>query len=122
MLANLPTWKVGFKGFEALHNTVLDIDDHLLRFDIQMLVGQMYDELWQLFEMFERNNNKLSLNVECKKNMHLRQMTLHDIFKQYNMNPDFCQKHCKLDQDAYLSGRLMYSYLKCRPHLQPNIF
>jgi hypothetical protein len=34
-----------FKGFEALHNTVLDIDDQLLCSDVQMEVGQMYDEL-----------------------------------------------------------------------------
>ena len=31
-------------------------------------------------------------------------MTLHDMFKQSNMNPDFCQKNCALNQDAYLSG------------------
>ena len=34
-----------FKGFKALHNTVLDIDDQLLCSDIQMKDGQMYDEL-----------------------------------------------------------------------------
>ena len=33
-----------FKGFEALHNTVLDIDQ-LLCTEVQMEVGQMYDEL-----------------------------------------------------------------------------
>ena len=34
-----------FKGFEALHNIVLDIDDQLLCSDVQTEVGQMYDEL-----------------------------------------------------------------------------
>jgi hypothetical protein len=34
-----------FKGFEALHNTALDIDDQLLCSDVQMEAGQMYDEL-----------------------------------------------------------------------------
>ena len=34
-----------FKGFEALHNTVLDIDDQLLCSDVQMEAEQMYDEL-----------------------------------------------------------------------------
>ena len=34
-----------FKGFEALHNIVLDIDDQLLCFDVQTKVGHMYDEL-----------------------------------------------------------------------------
>ena len=34
-----------FKGFEALHGTVLDIDDQLLCFDVQTEARQMYDEL-----------------------------------------------------------------------------
>ena len=34
-----------FKGFEALHNTVLDIDDQLLCANVQTEVGHMYDEL-----------------------------------------------------------------------------
>ena len=34
-----------FKGFEALHNIVLDIDGQLLCSDVQTEVGQMYDEL-----------------------------------------------------------------------------
>jgi hypothetical protein len=34
-----------FKGFEALHNTVLNINDQLLRSDVQTEVGHMYDEL-----------------------------------------------------------------------------
>ena len=32
-----------FKGFEALHNIVLDNDNQLLCFDVQMEAGQMYD-------------------------------------------------------------------------------
>ena len=31
-------------------------------------------------------------------------MTLYDMFKQYSMNPDFCQKKCALNRDAYLNG------------------
>ena len=34
-----------FKGFEALHNIVLDIDDQLLCSNVQTEAGQMYDEL-----------------------------------------------------------------------------
>ena len=34
-----------FKGFEALHNIALDIDDQLLCSDVQTEAGQMYDEL-----------------------------------------------------------------------------
>ena len=34
-----------FKGFEALHNVVLHIDDQLLCFKVQTEAGQMYDEL-----------------------------------------------------------------------------
>ena len=34
-----------FKGFEALHNIVLDIDNQLLCFDVHMGARQMYDEL-----------------------------------------------------------------------------
>ena len=34
-----------FKGFEALHNIVLDIDNQLYCSDVQTEVGQIYDEL-----------------------------------------------------------------------------
>ena len=34
-----------FKGFEALHIIVLDIDDQLLCSDVQMEVEQMYGEV-----------------------------------------------------------------------------
>ena len=92
-----------FKGFEAPHNIVLGMDDQLLCSDVQTEVGQIYDELRRLFEMFQRNDNKLTLNVKYKKFIHSRQMTLHDMFKQRNMNPDFCQKICTLNQDAYIN-------------------
>ena len=51
-----------FKGFETLHNTVLDIDDQLLCTDVQTEAEQIYDELQRLFETFQRNINKLTLN------------------------------------------------------------
>ena len=41
-----------FRGFEALHNIILDIDDLLLCSDVQTEARQMYDELRQLFETF----------------------------------------------------------------------
>ena len=34
-----------FKGFEALHNTILDINDQFHCSDVQTKVGQMFDEL-----------------------------------------------------------------------------
>ena len=71
-----------FKGFEALHNNILDINDQLLCSDVQTEVAQMYDELRRLSETFQRNVNKLTSNVKCKKFMHSQQMTLHDMFKQ----------------------------------------
>ena len=40
------------KGFEALHNIVLDIDDELLCSDVQMEPRQMYDQLRRSFETF----------------------------------------------------------------------
>ena len=43
---------VDFKDFEALHITVLDIDNQLLCSDVQTKVGQIYDELQWLFETF----------------------------------------------------------------------
>ena len=39
-----------FKGFEALHNIVLDIDDQLLCFDAQTEAEHMNDEERRLFE------------------------------------------------------------------------
>ena len=46
-----------FKGFEALHNIVLDIDIQLRCSDVQTEAGQMYDELQRLFEMIQQNVN-----------------------------------------------------------------
>ena len=46
-----------FKGFEALHNIVLDIDVQLRCSDVQTEAGQMYDELQRLFEMIQQNVN-----------------------------------------------------------------
>ena len=62
------------------------------------VVKHMYDELQRSFEMFQRNINKMALIVKRKKIMHSRKMTLHDMFKQESMNPDFCQKNCALKQ------------------------
>ena len=56
-----------FKGFEALHIIVININDQLLCFDVQTEARQMYDELRRLFEMFQQNINKLTLNVKNKK-------------------------------------------------------
>ena len=42
-----------FKGFEALHNNVLDIDDQLLCPNVQTEVEHMYDKLRRLFETFQ---------------------------------------------------------------------
>ena len=39
-----------------------------------------------------------------KKFMCSRKMTLHDLFKQYRRNPNFCQKVRALNRDAYLNG------------------
>jgi hypothetical protein len=71
-----------FKGFEALHNIVLNINDQLLCSDVQTEAKQMYDELQRSFKTFWRNFNKLTFNVKHKKFMHSLQMTLHDMFKQ----------------------------------------
>ena len=71
-----------FKGFEALHITVVDIDNQLLCYDVQTEVRQMYDELWRLFWDVVVNINKLALNIKCEKFRHPQQMTLLDIFKQ----------------------------------------
>ena len=67
----------------------------------------MYDELQQSFETFQRNLNKLTLNVKCKTFIHSQQMTLHDMFIQKNMNPNFCQKNYALNRDAYLNGCIL---------------
>ena len=48
------------KGFEALHNIVLDIDDQPLCSDVQTDVGQMYDELRRSFETFQQTD------IECQ--------------------------------------------------------
>ena len=55
-----------FKGFEALHNNVLDIDNQLLCSNVQTEVEQMYDELRWSFETFQWNINKLTLNFNWK--------------------------------------------------------
>ena len=70
-----------FKGFKALHNTILNIDNQLLCSDVQTEAGHMYDELWWSLETFKWNVNKPTLNVKCKIIMHSRQMTLHDMLE-----------------------------------------
>ena len=80
-----------FKGFEALHNIVLDIGNQLLYSHVQTKDGHTYDELRQSFKTFQQNINKLTLNVKREKFMHLRQMTLNDMFKQL-LHPSFCHK------------------------------
>ena len=55
-----------FKGFEALHNNVVNIDDQLLCSNVQTEVEQMYDELRRFFETFQWNINKLTLNFYYK--------------------------------------------------------
>ena len=55
-----------FKGFEALHNIVLDIDNQLLCSDVQTKAGQMYDELRRSLETFQQNVDKLTFNVKRK--------------------------------------------------------
>lgn len=52
-----------FKFFEALRNTILNIDDQLFCFNVQLEAGQMYDELRCLFVTFEQNFNKLTYQV-----------------------------------------------------------
>ncbi len=52
----------------------------LLRFDVQIEDGQMYDDMRRSCETFQRNVNKLTLNVKRKKFMHSGQLTLHDMF------------------------------------------
>ena len=61
---------IDFKGFEALHNFVLNIDNQLFCSNVQTEVEHMYDELRRLFEAFQRNINKLTLNFNCKKKNH----------------------------------------------------
>ena len=64
------------KDFEALHNTVLGVDDQSLCSDVRTEIEQMYDELRRSFEMFQRIVNKLTLYVKRKKLMHSWQMTI----------------------------------------------
>ena len=84
-----------FKDFEALHNTVLDIDDQSLGHDVQMETGQMYDELRRSFETFQGNVNKLTLNVKLQKFIHLWQITLHDMFKTIKYETCFLSRNLR---------------------------
>ena len=103
------------RGFKVSHPLIanvapivnIDVDDQQLCSDVQTEAGHMYDELRRSFKLFHRNVNKLTLNVKRKKFMHSRQMTLYDMFKQESMNLDFRQNNCTLNQNAYLSGRLL---------------
>ena len=49
------------KDLKALHKIVFDVDDQLLFSDVQTDVGQMYDEMWQSFETFKPNVNKINI-------------------------------------------------------------
>ena len=41
-----------FKGFEALHSTVIDVRDPLLCSDVQTEARPIYNKMRQSFEMF----------------------------------------------------------------------
>lgn len=43
---------IDLKGFEAIHNTVLNMDDQLLCSNVQTEAEQMYDELQRSFKTF----------------------------------------------------------------------
>ena len=70
-----------FKGFEFLQNNVLIIKDQLHCSNVTKF-EQMYDQLQQLFKMFQHNFNKLTFKLNCKIYKDLQQTTLHDMFKQ----------------------------------------
>ena len=66
-----------FKGFEALHATVLDLDDHLLCSDVQTEVGHTYNELQR--SLRDVSAKRSQADIECqalKKIMHSQQITL----------------------------------------------
>ena len=54
---------IDFKGFEALHITILDINDRLLCSNVQTEARHMYDKLRRSFATFQRNVNKQTLPV-----------------------------------------------------------
>ena len=66
------------KLYATLSSTSTPID--LL--NAQTEVEHMYDELRRLFEAFQQNFKKPTLNFSRKNFMHSWQMTIHDMFKQ----------------------------------------
>ena len=63
-----------FKGFEALHNTFVDIDDQLLCSEVQTEARQMYDELRRSFETC----NEMSTNWHWMSNMKIHAFAAND--------------------------------------------
>ena len=101
-------WKCYWlQSFEALHNTVLNINNQLLWSDVQTEAGQMYDELRRWFETFNKKLTNWHLMSSIKKIMYSWQMTLHNVFKQENTNPNFYQKNYGLNRNAYLNGCIL---------------
>ena len=102
-----------FKCFESQHNTVLDMDNLLLSSDVQMEVGQMYDELRRLFETFQQNVNKLTLNVNIKNSCIRSKWLCMACSNNKLWTLIFVKKIAHLTRmlyytDAYLSRRLVY--------------
>ncbi len=72
--------RVEFHGFESLYKQILDIEDQLLYFNVQIKVEETFDNLKKSFEEFQAKVRAVVLRARCKKNQNLRQMTIHDMF------------------------------------------
>ena len=70
-----------FCYFDKLDRSLLEIDDQLLTSEFQAESGDAYDNIRTSFESLQRKINLISVNVKHKKTQNLRQMTLHDMFR-----------------------------------------
>ncbi|KAI6650794.1 hypothetical protein LOD99_7845 [Oopsacas minuta] len=74
--------EVTFNGFEQLHRKVLEVEDQLLCTDVQAQAGDAYGELKDTFENFQRKLRQVASEAKRKRAQNMRQLTMHDMFKQ----------------------------------------
>jgi hypothetical protein len=70
-----------FRGFESLYSTLLDVEHQIISPESQAEAGESFDSLIQAFQKLQYNVQALSAKERRKKNMSLRQLTLHDLLQ-----------------------------------------
>ena len=65
----------------AIYNKVLEVEDQLLRPNVQVQARNYYNELRNSFELFQQKLRQVILHAKRKRERNMHQLTIHDLFK-----------------------------------------